>query len=374
MGFEKATSKNSMEQAKAVSNLALEAMYLTKLNHPSILKIRGIALESSLLSQELQHDDFFILTDYVKETLDHRLSNWRKERRLVADSRSKSTTKEEKDNSKEKELQRAIWLLAKKTSYALQIISAIKYLHHHQILHGNVTPQNIGFTDNDEPKLFGFSHSRELPKEGVSTDPTATSTRTTPLSGTTSMHEEPKRNLNYMCSKRTFFGRPGEINSLLKRCENSKTRRYTAGELLAENSNSSSDCAVTLKADVYSWAMIFYETLTLIQPFATMKPGQHLRQVCMEAYRPCLKYKGIPGPICRLIKKAWEHDVSCRFDSTRVYIEMRKYCHALVVDIESGGTGSHSNTFETKASSTIKMRKTAATPQRQPGWGASRAA
>ena len=58
-------------------------MYLTKLNHPNILKIRGWAGGPSAYS-EGTHDGFFLILDRIDETLSHRIMRWIMAERKVA--------------------------------------------------------------------------------------------------------------------------------------------------------------------------------------------------------------------------------------------------------------------------------------------------
>ena len=53
----------------------LQAMYLSKLNHPNILKIRGWAGGPSAY-REGTHDGFFLILDRIDETLSHRIMRW----------------------------------------------------------------------------------------------------------------------------------------------------------------------------------------------------------------------------------------------------------------------------------------------------------
>ena len=97
-----------------VADLALEVKFLAVLNHPHIIKMRGVC------SAGLCSRDAFIVVDRLFETLDERIPSWRMNQRrfsgglgLVIDS---------KGRKKEK-------LFAQRLSVAYSLRSAFEYLH-----------------------------------------------------------------------------------------------------------------------------------------------------------------------------------------------------------------------------------------------------
>merc|ERR1712176_537801 len=107
-----------------------------------------------------------------------------------------------------------------KTNYAFQLARALAYIHEHRIIYRDLKPQNIGLLGHTV-KLFDFGLSRALPEpESVS-----------------SIARENE------CFLMSFAG----------------TTKYMAPEMFTTR-------RYNLKADVYSWSLVFYEMLTLVNP------------------------------------------------------------------------------------------------------------
>lgn len=127
----------------AAADMIVEGMYLAKLNHPNILKLRGVAKDGPGAFSDGQFDSFFFLTDRLTDTLDSRVGKWRTQYGKVPPEK----------------------LISRKTSYALQIANALLYLHERRIIFRDLKPQNIGFKGEHTIQLFDFGLCRELPPE-----------------------------------------------------------------------------------------------------------------------------------------------------------------------------------------------------------------
>lgn len=96
----------------AAIDLCLEVKFLTRLNHPNIIKVRGLANGwTSAFSN--RHDGFFIIMDRL-EPLDVRIDRWRD--RLYRFPGTKQPS------------------LTRKMHYASQVADAISYLHDRRII------------------------------------------------------------------------------------------------------------------------------------------------------------------------------------------------------------------------------------------------
>ena len=127
----------------AAADMIVEGMYLAKLNHPNILKLRAVAKDGPGAFADGQYDSFFFLTDRLTDVLDSRIGKWRTQYGKVPPEK----------------------LLPRKTSYALQITNALLYLHERRIIFRDLKPQNIGFKGEHTIQLFDFGLCRELPPE-----------------------------------------------------------------------------------------------------------------------------------------------------------------------------------------------------------------
>jgi serine/threonine protein kinase len=119
----------------ATSDLALEAAYLSQIDHPHIVALRGLPATGLDALAEGRHDGYFLILDRLHETLDDRISQWQLQN----------------ENTETK------------MEYARQLASALDYLHERRILFRDLKPQNIGFDRDGQIKLFDFGLCRELP-------------------------------------------------------------------------------------------------------------------------------------------------------------------------------------------------------------------
>lgn len=163
----------------AAAALLLEAKYLSKLDHPNIIKVTGLAMGGSCDGDDGQqgpvenfdysrrrnsgpdeqglesgqHDSYFLMTERLADTLDRRIRQWKRDQPNHKKLAEQSSTQK---ISTWKQMMR-------KTSYALQISNALAYLHERRLLYRDLKPQNIGFMgDNQTICIFNFGLCREL--------------------------------------------------------------------------------------------------------------------------------------------------------------------------------------------------------------------
>ncbi|GAX19330.1 hypothetical protein FisN_4Lh090 [Fistulifera solaris] len=115
-----------------------------------------------------------------------------------------------------------------------QIASVLCYLHENDIIYRDLKPSNLGFC-RKEIKLYDLGLSRELPYPDT----------------------------------RQSFQMSGRVG----------TQRYMAPEVACHE-------AYNVSADVYSWAMVCYEILTLERPYDRFSREMHDTLVCKQGVRP----------------------------------------------------------------------------------------
>jgi serine/threonine protein kinase len=130
------------EFAMAVSDMAVEAAYLSRMDHPHIIPLRGLPATGLHALDHGSHDGFFLILDRLYQTLDQRISNWKKQQDCHEDEETLQRTKME---------------------HALQLARALDYLHQKRLIFRDLKPHNIGFNHEGRLQLFDFGLCRDLP-------------------------------------------------------------------------------------------------------------------------------------------------------------------------------------------------------------------
>lgn len=265
----------------AASELAVEAHLLASLSHPNILQIHGWAANGVASFTSGNHDSFFLLLDYLEETLDARITRWQKQESMRAAHSQPSIAsmadwwrrmnnadldaQHHQLEQQERQLQHL-----EKLGICTEIASALAYLHDHGVIFRDLKPNNIGFL-NGRVKLFDFGLSRELP----------------------------------LMDCHTPFEMSGKVGTL----------RYMATEVASHR-------PYNVSADVYSWAMVAYETLTLTKPFAGWTRDMHASLVCARGVRP--EVQTVPLQLRPLLEASW-HPIPLHRPTMSVVAQKLRY-------------------------------------------------
>ncbi|KAL7540520.1 hypothetical protein ACHAXR_010185, partial [Thalassiosira sp. AJA248-18] len=256
--------QNDLESyIQAASDMALEAEILASLQHPNIIKIRGISC-SGATGFANGPSGYFLIMDRLFETLDQRIRKWRVPRRVSSFrgklSRMPSINALKKSFSEPKIDEKEV--MDERLSIALQISAAMVYLHKHSIIFRDLKPSNIGFDDFTLVKIFDFGFARIMPENG-----------------------DPNTGVFKMSGAGSF--------------------RYMAPECLRR-----SPC--NLKSDVYSFAIVLWEMLSGKIPYAfARRKHQLIHYVVEQNGRPVID-ESWPSAIQDMLESSFDPEIERR--------------------------------------------------------------
>jgi len=126
-----------------------------------------------------------------------------------------------------------------------------------------------------------------------------------------------------------------------------------------------------LKADVYSWAFLVHEMITLQRPFEHYTFAEHKEFVCEIGQRPPLDDLAIPPTLKNLLRQAWEQDPTQRLTMKQVVDKLNPIHQELMLanlkmhpqkEEEALGVGAH-KLSSTSAAGALKMAAAKANPK-----------
>jgi serine/threonine protein kinase len=244
---------------KGLVGLAIEAHLLSQIEpHPHIIKMRAVADINPF------HQDFFMVIDRLYGTLDDRINDWKsqekQQKRLPRFAAVWNPLSPQRGVRRQQQQQkRSLTLWEPRYQACHDLASALEHLRHHRIVHRDIKPQNIGYNIRGDLTLFDFGLSRILP---------------------------------FQSDQDGLYKMAGYIGS----------PRYMAPEV-ANRQPYNEQC------DVYSFAMLAWQILTLEKPFEGYQIGYVKVMVWQEPFvRPDWYQLTQHGKLLPLIDKAWSHD------------------------------------------------------------------
>jgi len=127
-----------------IRDLSCEAELLSHLQHPHIIKLRGVAHNGAAAFAD-GPSGYFLVIDRLFETLDVRIKAWRDE----AD-RKPRTGLIPHDDMDPMDTDEMDIILDDRLFVGLQIAAALRYLHSHSIMFRDLKPCNIGFDGKND--------------------------------------------------------------------------------------------------------------------------------------------------------------------------------------------------------------------------------
>ncbi|CAB9510278.1 Protein kinase [Seminavis robusta] len=236
-------------------DLVLEAHILSAVNHTNIIALRGLSTHGihGYKATGGRADGFFMVLDRLTGTLSQRIfTDWKEK----ADA---NPHLQHLDNLTTNTMTMDFFVDRIRT--ALDVASALIYLHDHQILHRDIKPANIGFDANGVLKVFDFGLAVEVP----------------------------------------YSDKPNQLYDL---SGNTGTPRFMAPEVMKRK-------PYNFKADVYSFSILLWEMLALEKPYQGMD-GEAVREtVALKSERPPMPERW-PENIAKLFKRGWAKKIDHR--------------------------------------------------------------
>ena len=254
-------------------DLALEAKILAKLHHENVIQLHGV--KGGNIAESFSHSQgsgggFFLVLDLLEETLDMRLQSWREQ-----EAKASKISVKNMFNRKKRAQKRLQGVVDRLDNVVLGVVRGMEYIHSRNIILRDLKPHNIGFDHQGKVRIFDFGLARELTPEGESD--AAHARCNTGIAGT----------LRYISPE----------NALGHKCG--------------------------LSCDVYSFAILFYEIITLQVPFSEIKLVAHFKEkVIRGRHRPDLTY--VPSSLLQdLLNDSWDPNPTKRpsFSEIRCIME-----------------------------------------------------
>lgn len=252
-------SPNQDDLAPGMLDLANEARMLSKLSHENIIALRGI----KTLSEQPATEDhsFFLVLDRLVWTLNTKIADWRVEHKELLTQVSSSFSIKPHVLSRlfrrsMTPTRRLEQLQTQLQDVAIGIARGLDYLHEHNIVHRDIKPGNIGMAPDGTIKIFDFGLARTIsdPQQGLPSD---------------------------------------ELRKIIG------TARYMPPEVAKRES-------CHFYSDVYSFAIVLYELLTLERPFeAYVNAPQFRTHVFQGGERPPLDHHDLSPMLCFLLEASW---------------------------------------------------------------------
>lgn len=308
--------------AASAADLVKEGNILSTLNHSNIIRLHAISSKYGVGAYlNGYHDSYFLVLERLERTLSDRIEEWQSrhkalyeaaelEGRYDPESALVSISSQSSGRGWKKNLMSSFQkggddvvleisdrtndtsalsdygsdidmdeytkvalakseLLSERLDVAQQLADAIAYLHSQNVLHRDLKPDNIGFDIYGDLKVFDFDIARVCP--------------TSEEIGSSRRNDEDETFL--MTQK---VGSP----------------RYMSPECARRE-------PYNLKADVYSYAVLAHQILTLQKPYDDITDDDHDDLVFYKGVRPFIPV-GLPNNTKELLHFAWSHDISER--------------------------------------------------------------
>jgi serine/threonine protein kinase len=239
---------NPKKLVVGAKDLVMEAHFLSSLQHDNIIQLRAWSSAGVAgFSETGRADGFFLVFDRLEETLSRRITSWRERSK----DNKKGTLMKNRANLR-------VQLFAERVQCAIDVASAVEYLHSKRVIYRDLKPANIGFDGDGIVKIFDFGLAVELP-EG------------------------------------------SEPNATFNLAGNTGTSRYMAVEVIRKH-------PYNCKVDVFSFSILLWELMALCKPYEGLV-GQQVKE-CVSVFgeRPAIP-RTWPTNLRRILRRGWSENL-----------------------------------------------------------------
>mmetsp|Transcript_14271 Transcript_14271/g.21080 ORF Transcript_14271/g.21080 Transcript_14271/m.21080 type:complete len:388 (+) Transcript_14271:75-1238(+) len=247
---DKNNKMSDLEKVQSRIDLAIEVKYLKVMNHPNIIRIRGVYANPS---DSVDSCNFFVM-DRLYGTLEDRVEYWKQQ---IQSSKGGLLRRKDKDVLNDTTTERLV--------IAFDLASAFNYMHKRLVIHRDIKPENIGFDVRGDVKLFDFGLAKSLHPD---------------------LHAS--KGLYHLTARTGSFP-------------------YMAPEVAKIEPYNE-------KCDVFSYGMVLYEMMTLKKPFHFLKTRRELYdKISVAGSRPVFSRGACSsGNVQTLIKASWHQQSTKR--------------------------------------------------------------
>ena len=257
-----------------VKDLAMEVKFLAVVQHPNIIRMRGVRLGDSC------DPKFFLMLDRLYDTLELKLLKWKEE-----DKKYNSVVGKMK-GGKEKSLN----LLSDRVQFAWDIANAMEYIHSLNIIYRDMKPENLGFDVRGDVKLFDFGLAKKLHDNEKDKD------ENFKLTGYTGspMYMAPEGMIQSIRNETWFFYHIYIYIFISPLCNL---------VLLCKPYN--------LSADVYSYSILLWQMISLDTPYKKVPKSFMEEYISSKNLRPSIDQTWHPG-LASVMESGWHQDSNNR--------------------------------------------------------------
>ncbi|CAJ1950265.1 unnamed protein product [Cylindrotheca closterium] len=251
-----------------------ELRILQSVNHPNIIMTYGVLEQQQ--QQHLQHPheeegdgvsstlSSMLVMERLYETLEERMEAWKRNQLRQSYYHHSHSEQQGLD----------LPVNRRRLELALDISSALDYLHDQRILHRDIKPSNIAFDRNGTVKLFDFGLARGF-------------------------HSSPSKGTSPLWKYTSAVGSP----------------RYMAPEVAL-------GLPYNELCDVYSFSLLLWELLSLQKPFQHLSPVSMRESVFLSKERPRIHWSTWPIVLQDLLERSWSSCLSERPSMNTVALEL----------------------------------------------------